>query len=74
MSRNVVWINPYMTETYMVPEGTKMPDGSAADDSGALVIEHEDDLMLCMDSPLDVREFLRGALAEVEAYIESNGL
>lgn len=73
MARKVIWLNPYLTETRMVPEGTVLPV-SMAEDGGALIIEHEDDLMLCMDSPLDVRDFLKDALSKVEAFIEEHQL
>lgn len=71
MSRKVQWVNPYLTEVYMVKPGTLLPVGMA-EDGGALVIEHDDDLMICMDSPLDVREFLIQTLLKVNRYINEH--
>lgn len=74
MTPKVQWINPCITEVSMVPEGTLMPDFHHADDGGALVIKHDDDLIICMDSPLDIRDFLADALNKVQKYINENGL
>lgn len=70
----VQWINPYITEGYVVSPGTEMPDGMLSEDGGTLVIEHDTDLMLCIDSPLDARAFLQGLLDEVNEYIKNNEL
>ncbi|MGO2778234.1 hypothetical protein [Glutamicibacter arilaitensis] len=74
MTPKVQWINPFITEVSVVPEGTPMPDGYKSEDEGTLVIKHDDDLMICMDSPLDVRDFLTDALNKVQKYINENGL
>lgn len=57
----------------MVAEGTLLPVGMS-EDGGTLVIEHDDDLMICMDSPLDVRDFLKNALEQVERFIDQHQL
>lgn len=72
MSKRVSWINPYITDIYMLSEGTELPDGNKSADGGTLVIKHDDDLMLCMDSPLDARDFLKKALEQVEQFINQN--
>lgn len=74
MSKRVSWINPYCTDVYMLTEGTELPDGNKSEDGGTLVIEHDDDLMLAMDSPLDVRDFLKNALKQVEQFIDRHQL
>lgn len=74
MTRRVSWINPYITDIYMLSEGTELPDGNKSADGGTLVIEHDDDLMLCMDSPLDARDFLKRALEQVERFIDQQEL
>lgn len=72
MSRRTEWINPFVTDVSMVPEGTELGD-MTSEDGGTLVIQTEN-LTICMDSPLDVRDFLSNALIEVEQFIKRNEL
>jgi len=74
MSKRVSWVNPFVADVYMLTEGTELPDGNKSEDGGTLVIEHDGTDMLCMDSPLDVRDFLQDALNQVNNFIKQNGI